>query len=245
MIYEFEIDVSKNKIKIIMQEAFFIHNKASQVLHEHIYHELHAVASGEAVYIVENKHYRLKKGDMLLIGSGNFHKCESVSNDFSFVVFQIKCDDKLNTGKYSIEPSILQNTILSIDEYAKKGVSTKIKAYLTIICADFFENKNGNPTPVRDREFIIYEYFALNYSRDANISELADKLSVCVRQASRLVRKYYGNDFRTELTKRRISAAKLLISEGTMSLSQVAQKVGYSSYSGFWKAYTAERNNKK
>ncbi len=244
MIYELSINVSDSKIKIIMQDSFFANDDVSPVLHKHIYPEIHAIAEGEAVYLVQNKRHTLKKGDILLIDSGKFHKCEKATENLKFIAFQLSGNTEFKAGRYKTEPSILQSTLKNINYYAKNGDATKIKAYLMLICAELAENKKDKLIPVTDREYIISEYFALNYNGNANIKELADKLGVCTKQASRLVKRYTGNNFRTELSKRRISVAKLLISEGTLSVAEIAFKVGYNSYSGFWKAYNSDRSNK-
>ena len=51
--------------------------------------------------------------------------------------------------------------------------------------------------------------------------------------------KYTGRHFRGELTYRRIEAAKYLLATEKIKLREVAERVGYKSYSGFFKAYKA------
>lgn len=241
MIYELSINIFSNEVKAFIQDGFFQYRKTTNVFHKHIYAEIHAVANGNAEYVVENKWHSLEKGDILLIGKDTFHKCEKKTDNFCLVPFQIRCDMPLKSGVYKIEPTIIQNLINEIEEYAQTAEPTKVKAYLTLICSKLFVPPKCKFTPSCDRELIIYEYFALNYCRDANINELAESLGVCSKQASRLVKKYTGNDFRTELAARRIFAAKQLMNNSAMSLSEIAQQVGYRSYNGFWKAYRKYR----
>ena len=48
---------------------------------------------------------------------------------------------------------------------------------------------------------------------------------------------FVRKNFSEELTARRMLAADHLIKDGRLSLAEVAETVGYQTYSGFWKAY--------
>ena len=64
------------------------------------------------------------------------------------------------------------------------------------------------------------------------------------KQASRLIKKHMGATFSDVLSDYRLQAAnRLLFGTPEMSLTEVAEFVGYRSYSGFWKAF--KRYNKQ
>ena len=91
---------------------------------------------------------------------------------------------------------------------------------------------------VAKREFIIYEFFENRYNEDVTVFDLARELNLSEKQTSRLVEMYIGVGFSKALTNYRLNAAKqLLTSDKSLTMSTVAELVGYRSYSGFWKAF--------
>ncbi len=239
--YEFKIEIYGKKITVFMQNGFFQHDNFTQVLHHHNYFEIHSVAEGEATLKLGNNSYYLQKGDILLVDVGENHRYEDYNREFCPVIFQFSCNAAFKEKRYQINPLILQSTINAVDDFLKTGDAAEIKAFLMIICAKLFKGEKETLNPITDPKFIISEYFSVNYISNANISELADKLGVGTKQASRLVKKHTGNNFRDELTKKRITMAKMLVEENALSLKAVAERVGYTSYSGFWKAYNSKK----
>lgn len=68
------------------------------------------------------------------------------------------------------------------------------------------------------------------------LSDLAARLYLSEKQTERLVLKHTGQTFKQKLSDTRVAMANVLIRETEMPLHKVAEYVGYSSYSGFWKA---------
>lgn len=243
---EFLLEVSGRSMDIFMQQGFFSYGTMSTALHRHRYPELHAVAAGTAVFIVEGETVTLSAGEMVVVESGAFHQCKTATGDIRHIVFQINTTAALARGTHRLSLPVLKNALDEIDEYRRCGKSAGLKAYLTLICAEFIPHEPlSAPAPINDRAFIIYEFFANNYNSSVSIGDLAAELGVCEKQAERLTRRYTGNTFRTEISKRRIEAAKRLMAEGKMSLADIAYSVGYRSYSGFWKAYGAAKKREE
>ncbi len=67
--------------------------------------------------------------------------------------------------------------------------------------------------------------------------DLADALFLGTRQLSRILQSIYGLSFREKLTEMRLAKAVELITETELSLEQIAEMVGYDSYSGFYLAF--------
>ena len=112
-----------------------------------------------------------------------------------------------------------------------------IANYLTFIFRDVFKSQTELRL-VTNREFLITEFFANHYHEDISLNDIASALNVSEKQAGRLVEKYMGESFSRVLSKCRVRAAKnFLAVDAKLSLSEVAELVGYRSYSGFWKAF--------
>ena len=113
----------------------------------------------------------------------------------------------------------------------------RIHPYLSFLCNGIVETKVELLT-VTNREFIIHEFFENRYSEDVTVLDLARELNLSKKQTARLVKKYMGTGFSVALTRYRLDAAKqLLICDESLSMADVAELVGYRSYSGFWKAF--------
>lgn len=82
----------------------------------------------------------------------------------------------------------------------------------------------------------IEEYFLYEY-RTACLEELAKRLTISPRQTQRLIKKLYGSSFSEKKTQARMSAAQLLLSDGSLSLTDISEKLGYSSQEYFTAAF--------
>ena len=78
--------------------------------------------------------------------------------------------------------------------------------------------------------------------RSITLSDLAQVLGLSTKQAGRLLMHYTGRTFRGELTRCRMEAARRMMAEtNAPPLTVIAERVGYQSYSGFWKAFRGEK----
>lgn len=83
---------------------------------------------------------------------------------------------------------------------------------------------------------IIEEYFLYEY-RTATLSELSGRLGLSERQTQRVIGSYYNSTFGEKRTQARMSAAEILLADGSLSLADVAERLGYSSQEYFTSAF--------
>ena len=93
------------------------------------------------------------------------------------------------------------------------------------------EQKNRNAA--EDKEWIVLDYMEQHFTDPEGLAGLAKALYLSQRQASNLVKKYLGTDFKTAVRKRRMELADIYLRAGKLSLEEIAWQVGYRSYSGF------------
>ena len=67
-------------------------------------------------------------------------------------------------------------------------------------------------------------------------TKLEKALELSEKQTARLVAKHTGRSFKDELRYRKVVAAQTLADTSDMSMSEIADHVGYTSYSSLWKA---------
>ena len=107
-----------------------------------------------------------------------------------------------------------------------------------------YENheKNGRPkaaglSAASDKTaFIIEEYFLYEY-RDLSLEDLAARLGLGTRQTERLLQRQYGKTFLQKKAEARMSAAAILLSDPSRSITSVAEDLGYSSIEHFSSAF--------
>ncbi|MBQ6823532.1 MAG: AraC family transcriptional regulator [Clostridia bacterium] len=237
---ELVIDSGNEQLHIFMQRDGFLRQNTVSPLHKHFYSEVQAVAEGEVTFLVDDRLFKLGQDEMILIPAETYHKRHLLSENARLISFQVKKTVKTPqvfllfkglTAEFLKESRTLENT----------GRSNRLSALLVLICAPLTEGED--PTaPICDRAYLIAEFFSDRYHLDITLGDLAAALSLSEKQTERLLRQYTGNTFRGELTRYRMEAARRLMQNENLTLTEIAEKVGYRSYSGFWKAYNKEKS---
>ena len=83
----------------------------------------------------------------------------------------------------------------------------------------------------------IVEYIDHHYYEDINRSILADMVYLSADHLARIFKKETGETLVKYITDKRINAAKSLLSQTNISISQVSSQVGYDNYSYFTKIF--------
>ena len=239
---EFTIDINGKETNVYMQIGFFSHEDMSYPLHTHIFAEMHIFLNGSAVLKCDNDNISIKEGDVLIVPADMPHQYYSIEKNAKRITFLI--ERNCNTiCKMSVLKPLLALLCDEIQDYVLSGRCCKLKALLSYICSDFFvEETTCSAIPITNRKLIIEEFFSKKYNSDVSLDDLAKELMLSKKQTAREVKKFTGNTFVGELSKRKINAAVILSRTTNLPLAKISEIVGYSSYSGFYKAY---KNNNK
>ncbi len=89
---------------------------------------------------------------------------------------------------------------------------------------------------ITDPAVLIYEFFSMRYNRNIKLSDLAAFLNYSEKHTERLLKKHTGMTFKNKLIEYRMKTAGFLRKSTAMTMTEIAGYVGYSNYSGFWKA---------
>lgn len=232
------ININDTPINIYLQTGFFDHKDVSTPLHKHSFPEIHIVLNGSSDFEYDEIITKIEEGDVFLIPANKHHRYLSDSQPLKRISFLIDHETNINSMKVFKFP-IAVGPLLSqeITEYLLSGNSSKLKALIIFVCSNFFHTKSDKKIPVIDRKFIINNFFAEKYRFNVTVDDLAKELCLSNKQTTREVEKYTGYNFRDYLSKKRIEVASLIIQSSNISLSEVSEMVGYSTYSGFYKAY--------
>ncbi len=99
-------------------------------------------------------------------------------------------------------------------------------------------DEGGNEALMLKRKWIIEDYISDHYRSSASISALAKMLYLSERQTGTVVKELMGCDYKSLIVQRRMQLATILLREGALAIEEIAEAVGYTSYSGFYVAYT-------
>lgn len=95
----------------------------------------------------------------------------------------------------------------------------------------FSKNNLADSKSVIIEEYFLYEYQSLS------LKALADRLKLSPRQTQRLLLEYYGKSFQQKKAEAKMSAATILLSDQSRSITSIAEDLGYSSAEHFSSAF--------
>ena len=246
MHYELSFKMIEKDYKAFLQDGFYVSPKTDTSLHKHNYAEVHLLGEGRAEFLIDNQSITVNGPAILTIPAPMMHCCTYQDEALLHTAFQTDCQaEELRT--YPIDNGIVKAFFEAIQLCRLTGNYSTVAFYIPLFC-NFYHKEHHTVTEIKDYNFLISEFFILNYYKDVYLSDLADQLHISERHAERLVLQYTGRSFREELVAVRMRIAHQLMQAENASLEQIAKYVGYRSYSGFWKAmkrYESEHAQKQ
>lgn len=244
MHYELSFKMIEKDYKAFLQDGFYVSPKTDTSLHKHNYAEVHVLGEGKAEFLIDNRLVTVNGPAILTIPAPSMHCCTYQDENLLHTAFQTDCQAK-QIHSYPTELGIVTAFFKEIQQCQLTGNYSTIALYIPLFC-NHYHNEHLSVTEIKDYNFLISEFFILNYDKDVYLADLAEQLHISERHAERLVLQYTGHSFREELVAVRMRIANQLMQRENASLEQIAKYVGYRSYSGFWKAmkrYESEKNN--
>ena len=245
MNYEIKTEINDLPANIYLQSGFFDHENIPFPFHSHSFPEIHIFLSGQAILKYENTEISVNAGDVCLVPDNVYHIYNYIapgSRRITFLIDTPMICTSIRCAKFpvTLEPLLCHE----IQLFSRTGVDNRMKSLISYICAPLFESENKPLIPVKNRQFIINEFFAKKYNTDVTLYDLAQELCLGIKQTEREVKKYTGNSFRDELRRKRIEMANILMKTTDFPLTKISELVGYTTYSGFFKA-TSQFNGRE
>lgn len=115
-----------------------------------------------------------------------------------------------------------------------------------------FKNFNLDYTTI-ERKRIIETYITDHILENEGLSGLAKQLFLSERQTHALIKQYFGKSYKNIIINQQMELADILLRDSELSLTEIAHRLGYNSYSGFYNAFKKyfsvspeiARNNKR
>ena len=243
MHYELSFKMITREYKAFLQDGFYVSPKTDTSLHKHNYAEVHVLGEGSAEFLIDNQSVHVTGPCVLTIPAPLMHCCVYQDEALLHTAFQTDCAaDAVQT--YPVQGGVVNAFFQEIQQCQFTGNYAGIALYIPLFCSSYHKEHLG-VTEIKDYNFLISEFFILNYDKDVYLCDLAEQLHISERHAERLVLQYTGRSFREELVAVRMRIANQLMQGENASLEQIAKYVGYRSYSGFWKAMKRYESTQK
>ena len=222
--------------------------KVSQV-HYHYQYELYYLVSGETKYFVGDDIFHLRAGDFIFVPREILHKTDSESclhNErillsFEDAVFTEELRPILAelsrcklihipaNKSYQVE-ELLRRLQMEFDrEEAYREIMTTlhIRELLTLLCRLKYDY---TPQVTESEKMIgaVAEFIRMNFSQDISLSVLSRRFALSEGCLSRKFKAVTGMGISEYLTNVRIHNAVQLLSQGGLSVTEVAERCGYS-----------------
>ncbi len=234
---QLKIKIGSSDFPVFFHKGFYAGNDISNVVHNHIYSEIHTVLLGEVQLFIEDKAYIFKENEAFIIPKYKNHYYISKSENAFSTSFQINKDIK-RVEKIEVDSRISELLKQELDKMPNNVNYSNLAAYLSIIASAFWDERLSVESAT-EHSFIIHNFFALNYNRDAKLEELAQSLHFSEKQTERMVKKITNMSFKQNLLKNRMKIADFLKEYTELTDLEISKYVGYESYSGYYKARKA------
>ena len=234
----------------------------SQVsLHSHNFYEILCCQNTcDVEYLVGPERYRLQKGDIVIIPPGVSHRpllpehmTEAyrrdvlwLSQEFAASIAHLLAESRLlrTAGtQWEFLADLFRNGVREYEqkhlgwEEAVLGNSIQILVYIRRA----LEERTAAPLRVEQPELLdrVLAYVEEHLAQKITLADVAKHFWVSQSTITQTFRNKMGVSFYRCVTQRRLIAAKALILQG-LPLEQVNEKVGFTDYSTFYRAFKQE-----
>ena len=233
---KFEINTLKGKYNVFTGEGFYKTQCVTGALHLHYNSEIHVVMGASSEFLVDNRKVTVPADSVMIVPAGVLHCCLNRGQNAYHCAFQT--DYVIDTyGVYNMDYNLIRMLFNNVETIGTDRDYTVISMCIALILALVDRKYSIQLQSVDDNAFLMERFFTEKYAEDVTLNDLAEILNVSDRQTERLVIACTGLPFRKKLCSVRMEMAKELMKDSRLSLNEIANRVGYKSYAGFWKAY--------
>ena len=238
-------------------------------LHSHSFYEIIYCESGDIQYLIGDKRYGIRGGDIILVPPGISHRpifTDEVHKPYSRIVVWIStsyfhsiasiCSDALLQKIQAQEHFLLRTEGTSykyLGTLFKRGVQeasemaplwdVSLYGNTAILLAHlgraFMLKKSIIPIEKREDIDRIISFIENNYHEKITLEDTAKQFHISTSTLSKLFLSKMGISFYQFVTQRRLINSKLKIEEGS-SMEETALACGFGDYSAFYRAFRKE-----
>ena len=231
--------------------------KDAYSMHSHNMYELLYFVGGDATHVIEDRQYKLKRGDLVLIRPSKYHfiridsACDYERYDILFSPRTKNIDgldlldrtpEIINLEEYPMATEIIKKT----DFYYKRfGGEDFERILIGLLCELFYllsvtpaTENTDTPTVASPTLSHALAYINDNLTTLSGVDEVAKKCFVTESYLFRLFKSELRNTPARYITSKRLLLAERMISDGE-SPTAVYERCGFKDYTTFYRNYRA------
>ncbi len=238
-------------------------HRTGQVMHVHGILELHLITSGGGRLLTETESLCLREGDCVLVGKNTLHLLQASQGEpferFELQIAYERQPDSSGFLRYLDELRVCRwhdcDALMDLSAAIGRELLQKepvwrerLRAYFMLLLTELIRYARidiyAMQTPLgpeNSASLFAADLMAIDaiLTSDSRITAegLASRLFISRRQLYRVLNRYQGATFKQKLMVFRMEAARRLLEDSDMPLSEVAQRVGYESAASFCKAF--------
>lgn len=213
--------------------------------------------TGSLEIIIDNEQHLLTPSHACLINSNIVHATHSPEKNMILTIqLPFSFISKLTNGLYgkkfifsllpdSITTKNIQLLSQNLSNLSKNTSSISNKLQITSdICLLTKELIDHYRMAITDQEIQqqdlsdkIIQYIQDNYTANPTLSELAKYLNFSDSYCSKIIKQVLGQNFKTLLQSYKLNEANTLLTESTLTLEEIAEQTGFSTYENFYKQF--------
>lgn len=224
-------------------------------MHLHEFYELEIILSGKGYQNLNGSVYPLQPGTVYLLTPIDFHAIipeESlVLLNLSFATCMVSSEIQTllinERFDWCIQASDQQRQTLEllVDMLSKECASETLFSFkarrnlLELILFDFIRSRKGNKLSSYSQSKISesLQYLFSHFTENITLSEVASQCGYTPNHFSKIFRETCGTPFQDFLAAMRINYAKMLLLSTSLSITEIAEKCGFASTSGFFRRF--------
>lgn len=213
-------------------------------------YEIHYVIDGRGEVITNEKSYRLTKNTIYVTGPHQYHmqktnseknmqeyclffELDTSTDDFFLNVFQSR---NFWIGKSNPRIKKLFQEIFTLLQAKTMYYDTQAAYLILLLILEFAQLYDpqivqlaNNPDNIVNNETLTTDWFFLYNLSNLSLQSLSEALGLSQRQTQRMLQKNYGKSFQKKKREAQLERAKILLSNGTAPLSEIADECGFYS----------------
>jgi len=204
------------------------------------YYELTVVFKGQLDYLIDGQRIQLREGDAIFVPPGAVRQRKRSEVEADYISFNFRTDTPIVLPAFL--PNILTGEIRLLLAAADEILNTHISAFaepishLLLCLLSTIKNnlvrQSAHPLVVK-----IIRYLHENIAEKITLSDVAQNTFFSAVYCDSVFKKEMGRSIIDYLLEERIALAKQLLHEGTLSLRQIAEAVGFPDYNYFARTF--------
>lgn len=221
-------------------------------IHCHEYIEMELMVDGEATHLVNGRNIQVKKGYIDVMRRTDFHSFHippdkkacfyyaafnedkipaSIYNRLTLHKGHVDCFlDEKNFERFKMLFQIMREAYLDWDDGSEEIIKSSIHTVLAILLNNLVENDtdSGYGEIVQRAMLYVEKHFL---DPDCSLTTVSSNINVTPNYLGRLIKKSMGMSFSQYCTWRKLSYSIQLLDNRMLSVSEVAEKAGFTSVS--------------